>query len=200
MRGDGSPFILLLQPNPGDGFLQEPELQQVMKACMEENGMKFDERDLESLVQALYQDAIGSSCSSEGDNMCDRRKGITIDDLKTQMAKHEGLLENLSISMGKWLVPSKVPKPKTMRQKIEEQKPRQLSWLYFRQNYQLVLFILVIIFGVNIVLWVQRAHYFRDFSSLDGSRPNPFYMLSRANGELINLWLVVQILWLFIKF
>ena len=39
----------------GDGFLQEPELRQVMKACMEENGMKFDDRDLESLVQALYQ-------------------------------------------------------------------------------------------------------------------------------------------------
>ena len=88
------PFYSLL----GDGFLQEPELRQVMKACMEENGMKFDERDLESLVQALYQDAIGSSCSSEG-NFCDRRKGITIDDFKTQMAKHEGLLENLSIRL-----------------------------------------------------------------------------------------------------
>ena len=66
-----------------------------MKACMEENGMKFDNRDMESLVQALYQDAMGSACASE--DVCDRKKGLTIDDLKMQMAKHEGLLENLSI-------------------------------------------------------------------------------------------------------
>ena len=66
-----------------------------MKACMEENGMKFDDRAIESLVQALYQDAMGAACAS-GD-ACDRKRGLTIDDLKTQMAKHEGLLENLSI-------------------------------------------------------------------------------------------------------
>ena len=48
----------------------------------------------------------------------------------------------------------------------------------------MVFFISVIIFGVNIVLYLQRAIYFKDFSSLDGSRPNAFYLLSRASGEL----------------
>ena len=80
--------------------------------------------------------------------------------------------------------------------------------MYFRQNYQLVIFIIFIMFGINIALWVQRAYYFRDFSTLNGSRPNPFYMLSRANGELFNILLaipffnatyLVEIVWIFIR-
>ena len=59
---------------------------------MEENGMKFDEKEVESLVQALYLDTVGSA---EDDNR--PRTGITIDDLKEQMSKHDGLLENLSL-------------------------------------------------------------------------------------------------------
>ena len=81
---------------------------------------------------------------------------------------------------------------------MAEKRPRQLSWLYFRQNYQLVIFIICIIFGINIALWVQRAYYFRDFSTLDGSRPNPSYMLSRANGRSL-LYLSTLILLLVLR-
>ena len=38
--------------------------------------------------------------------------GITVDDLKDQLTRHEGLLENLTISIGKWLVP---PRPTAAR-------------------------------------------------------------------------------------
>ena len=82
-----SAFVQALSFTSGDGFLQESELRHVMKACMEENGMKFDEKDIESLTKILYQDAAGE----------DSRGGITIDDIKEELGKHEGLLENLSI-------------------------------------------------------------------------------------------------------
>ena len=35
-----------------------------------------------------------------------------MDDLKDQLTRHEGLLENLTISIGKWLVP---PRPTAAR-------------------------------------------------------------------------------------
>ena len=152
---------------------QEPELREVITACMKENGMKFDDKTIGDMVNALYRDAIGSGDSN----------GITINELKTQMAKHDGLLENLSLSIGKWLVPAKAPKPKTLKQKLAEKIPRQLTPLYFQQNWQLVSFIVVVIFGITIALFIQRAYYFREFSMLSGFTPNPFYMLSRAFGE-----------------
>lgn len=42
---------------PGDGLIQEKELQHVMRACMDENGMNFDEGEVDELTRALYHDA-----------------------------------------------------------------------------------------------------------------------------------------------
>ena len=70
----------------GDGLIQEAELQHVMQACMEENGMSFDEEAVEELTRALYQDAVSH-----------QQPGITYSSLKSQISKHEGLLENLTI-------------------------------------------------------------------------------------------------------
>ena len=41
----------------GDGLIQEKELQHVMRACMDENGMKFDEGEVDDLTRALFHDA-----------------------------------------------------------------------------------------------------------------------------------------------
>ena len=60
---------------------------------MEENGMKFDEKEIEDLAQALYEDAAGLAA---GEAHMETR-GITIEDLKAELSKHDGLLENLSI-------------------------------------------------------------------------------------------------------
>ncbi len=67
-----------------------------MKACMEENGMDFDEKELEELAAALYEDAAGLAAGETAGET----KGITVDDLKAELSKHEGLLENLSIKCG----------------------------------------------------------------------------------------------------
>jgi len=71
---------------PGDGLIQHRELQHVMRACMEENGMQFSEDQVEDLTMALFEDADSES-----------RGAITYEALKNQLQKHNGLLENLSI-------------------------------------------------------------------------------------------------------
>jgi|688.fasta_scaffold432079_2 hypothetical protein len=80
----------------GDGLIKLSELKAVLKACIEENGMKFSEKQLEELAEALYEDARGSSDSTSHPNSL-VENGLTYEDLKAQMSKHPGLLENLSI-------------------------------------------------------------------------------------------------------
>lgn len=53
---------------------------------MEENGMKFSDEHLEDLTEALYEDA-----NPEGSD------GITFEQLTSQLKKHDGLLQSLSI-------------------------------------------------------------------------------------------------------
>ena len=123
-----------------DGLIDESDLREVMKACMVENGMQFDEKEVASLANALFEDAVQVISSSPTlqliTKFCrallqtpslqpiscglfsvflvfqDGCAGITVDDLKDQLTRHEGLLENLTISIGKWLVP---PRPTAAR-------------------------------------------------------------------------------------
>ena len=99
----------------GDGLIQEKELQHVMRACMDENGMKFDEGEVDELTRALFHDAtvVTSTSNSHG-----AAGGITFDALKAQLTKHDGLLQNLSISIDRWLVPPKPKKPATIMESV----------------------------------------------------------------------------------
>ncbi len=65
------------------------ELKSVLTACSEENGMKFSDEQMDQLTLALYEDAK----QREDDELDD---GIGFEELKAQMAKQPGLLENLS--------------------------------------------------------------------------------------------------------
>ncbi len=93
---------------PDDGLIQQSDLRSVMTACMEENGMRFDEKEIEDLAHALYEDAAGLAADQDQDQEEEEEedgeggssaasRGITIEDLKAELAKHDGLLENLSI-------------------------------------------------------------------------------------------------------
>lgn len=57
-----------------------------MIACMEENGMDFSEEQIKELTIALFEDADQANQGT-----------ITFEALRSQLKKHEGLLENLSI-------------------------------------------------------------------------------------------------------
>ena len=158
---------------PGDGLIQEAELQHVMRACMDENGMSFDEESVEELTGALYQDAASNN-----------QPGITYSSLKSQISKHEGLLENLTISIDRWLVP---PKPKRIVQAVNDlfpSIPREFSFTYIRNNIQFISFH-ILFFVINLSLFVSRLVEYRHALNVDFSRGWSI-MLARACGQCLN--------------
>lgn len=186
-------FLFKVYDLNDDGLIDESDLREVMKACMVENGMEFDESEVSDLANALFEDAVQEGCS-----------GITVDDLKDQLQRHEGLLENLTISIGKWLVPPKPSPSKSWCQMFSEKLPHHFTFSYWKNNRPFLCFLYFII-GVNIVSMVQRAYYFKDFSMLDGYTPNVFYLVSRACGRallintILSLFLVIRYLITFLR-
>ena len=79
------------------------------------------------------------------------------------------------------MVPPKPSAAKTWYQTFQEKLPHHFTASYWKNNKPFLLTLYLII-GVNIVLMVQRAYYFKDFAMLDGYTPNVFYMISRACG------------------
>ena len=155
--------------------MQEVELVRIMAECLKENGMKIPESDIDELGAALYDEALGDEKDTGS---------ITIDQLTKVLAKHDGLLNNLTVSLKKFMVPQKKKAPPTKWDEIKAWYDRKLSWTHMKQNYQMFSF-----FGgfilINLILWIQRAAYFGGMANLDGTIPNPFYMLSRANGRTL---------------
>ena len=82
-------------------------------------------------------------------------------------------------------MPTKPPRPRPLKQRLTELIPYQFSGNYWRNNKQFLTFLYFILL-TNIILFVTRAYYFRNFASLNGTTPNPFYMMSRANGRCLN--------------
>nr|QOE76458.1 NADPH oxidase 5 [Nilaparvata lugens] len=160
-------FLFKVYDLDGDGLIQHKELQHVMRACMEENGMRFSEDQIDDLTMALFEDADSES-----------RGAITYEDLKNQLEKHGGLLENLSISIDRWLVPPKPnQKPTSILRKLSEMKPYQLSRPYMKNNYVYLIF-LALFLAVNIGLFVSRAIEYRN--------SNFYVIFARACGQCLN--------------
>ncbi|CAD0205709.1 unnamed protein product [Chrysodeixis includens] len=162
-----------------DGLIQHRELQHVMRACMEENGMQFSDDQLLELTTAMFEDAD-----------TEHRGAITYEALKKQLSNHDGLLENLSISIDRWLVPPKEEpkKPVSLLQRLYDLKPYQLSLPYFRNNY-VYLSYLAVFFTVNFVLFVARCVEYR--------HANGYTILARACGQCLNFncaWVLVLML------
>jgi hypothetical protein len=51
-------FFYILPSCTDDGLIDESDLREVMKACMVENGMEFDEKEVSDLANALFEDAV----------------------------------------------------------------------------------------------------------------------------------------------
>merc|ERR1719419_1446665 len=108
---------------------------------------------------------------------------MTLDDFKEQLQRHEGLVEGLGIMINKWLVPPKPEKDKKILEKMSEYLPqRYLSKDYWLNNKSFHFFLFSVLL-INVILFIHRAYYFRNFSMLSGFTPNPFYMMSRACGR-----------------
>ena len=81
-------ILKVYDPN-GDGVIDQSELKEIIKSCVAENGMEFDETQVDDLARALFEDAVKPG-----------KDGISVDDLSDQFRKHKGLLENLTLSIG----------------------------------------------------------------------------------------------------
>ncbi|BES91416.1 NADHypothetical protein oxidase [Nesidiocoris tenuis] len=160
-------FLFRVYDLDGDGLIQHKELQHVMRACMEENGMRFSEEQIEDLTMAMFEDADS-----------DNRGAITYEALKNQLTKHGGLLENLSISIDRWLVPPK-PKsqPTSLMARISDLRPYQLTLPYMKNNYVYLIFFSGF-FLVNIILFVSRGIQYGSY--------HWFVIFARACGQCLN--------------
>ncbi|XP_023719098.1 NADPH oxidase 5 isoform X3 [Cryptotermes secundus] len=160
-------FLFKVYDLDGDGLIQHRELQHVMRACMEENGMKFSEEQIDDLTMALFEDADSEN-----------RGTITYEALKNQLEKHGGLLENLSISIDRWLVPPKPkPPPRSLFGKISALCPYQLSRQYVKNNYVYLIFLAFYVL-VNVGLFVSRSIEYR--------ASNGYVIVARACGQCLN--------------
>jgi len=169
-------FLFKIYDIDGDGMLQLEELQLIMEEALRENGLRLPANDVQDLTFALYEEALGPDDADTGE--------ISIDQLKDALAKHDGVLENLTISLNHWLVPKK-PRPKeTWWQQKKKSFWRSFSWTHIKKNPQLFAFMSGL-FVINIILFIARAVYFKDFQNLNGTAPNIFYVFSRANGRTL---------------
>ncbi|XP_003425313.2 NADPH oxidase 5 [Nasonia vitripennis] len=161
-------FLFKVYDIDGDGLIQLRELEHVLRACMEENGMSFSDEQIEDLTIALFEDA------DQGN-----RGAITFEALKRQLEKHEGLLENLTISIDRWLVPPKPEEPtKSYLKFLPQLRPYQLTKPYLKNNYVKLSFISIFVI-INFALFASRAYQYR--------RENGYVILARACGQCLNL-------------
>ena len=98
---------------------------------------------------------------------------ITYEALTNQLTKHGGLLENLSISIDRWLVP--LPQAgKGKKSDHMHRLPHQLSAPYIKNNYVYLIFMCLFVF-VNLFLFITRAYQFR--------KSNYLVIFARACGR-----------------
>lgn len=166
-------FLFQVYDTDGDGVLQEENFREVLKACMTENGMEFDEEEVDHLASVLFADG----CKNGADHM-------TLDDFREQLQRQEGLVKNMGIMINKWLVPPpEVKKSKPMKEKLLEFLPMDMFTKDYWTNNKRLWVLLIIL--VNLIIMSQRVYYFSSFSMLDGYIPNFFYLTSRACGKAL---------------
>ena len=166
-------FLFRIYDVSGDGEINEKEFQQVITACMKENGMDFDAEDLTGLAHGLFVDGV-----EEGSDK------MTLDEFYKQLQR-QGLIEGLGIMINKWLVPPKQEIEKSLLENLSSILPHKyLSKIYWQNNKFFLFFVMFAVIA-NLALFIHRAYYFRNFVMLNGLTPNPFYVLSRACGRVL---------------
>lgn len=79
-------LIVIIFLFPGSGSIDREELKTVLRSCMEESSLSLSEEDLDDLTDALFDAADEDNSGS-----------ITFEELKAELEKHPGVIENLTI-------------------------------------------------------------------------------------------------------
>ncbi|XP_046642950.1 NADPH oxidase 5-like isoform X1 [Daphnia pulicaria] len=160
-------FLFQIYDGDGDGLIQLHDLRSVLRACTEENKMNFSDEQLDQLALALYEDAV----NSVDDGNISAVNGLEFEHLKAQLEKHPGLIDELSFSLERFLLPSTVPRVRKSRWSAS------VFWSYLRNNAAFLAFLVAFLF-VNIALFASRAYQYR--------QENPAYIVARACGQVLN--------------
>ncbi|XP_041448854.1 NADPH oxidase 5 isoform X2 [Drosophila obscura] len=169
-------FLFKVYDIDGDGLIQHKELHDVIRHCIKENGMEFSEDQIEDLTSAMFEDADPHNSGE-----------ITYEALKNQLHKHGGLLENLSITIDRWLVPVAEDRP-AVAGRLWNTIPHQLTLAYMKNNQVFVTYLFFYI-AVNLCLFISRAIQYR--------ASNGFVIIARACGQCLNFncaWVLVLML------
>ncbi|XP_064547081.1 NADPH oxidase 5 isoform X3 [Drosophila montana] len=170
-------FLFKVYDIDGDGLIQHKELHDVIRHCIKENGMEFSEDQIEDLTSAMFEDADPHNSGE-----------ITYEALKNQLHKHGGLLENLSITIDRWLVPIAEEPPSGKSSRLWHTIPHQLTLAYMKNNQVFVTYLFFYI-AVNLCLFISRAIQYR--------ASNGFVIIARACGQCLNFncaWVLVLML------
>ncbi|PVD36334.1 hypothetical protein C0Q70_03313 [Pomacea canaliculata] len=134
-------FLFRVYDVDSSGTIDREELGTVLRSCMEESSLVLSEENLQALTDALFDDADA-----------DKSGEITFEKLKDQLEKHPGVMQNLTISAAKWLVPRKEEK--------RRRAPRHLSWTYIRNNLAKVICTIMFVL-INMGLYALNAWLYR---------------------------------------
>lgn len=143
----------------GDGLISFEELKLLMKSCIDENSLDFTDEEVDQLTFILFEDAD-----------TDHTGAIDFEEMKYMLQKRPGLIESLTTSIEKWLLPQIPVKRKTV-----SYLARKCNWNYIKNNITSVFFFLLYIL-INIILFGTRMFSYR--------AQNIYVMLARGAGIL----------------
>lgn len=117
---------------------------------MTENGLAFSKDEINDLTYVLFEYAD-----------TDHTGTICFDEFQALIARHQGLLENISISIDRWLLPT----PLEIKQPVENYFSRKFNYTYIRNNRTSVFFFVnyclinLILFTMRVKEYAEEGHH-----------------------------------------
>nr|KAF6393057.1 NADPH oxidase 5 [Pipistrellus kuhlii] len=135
-------FLFQVYDVDGNGSIDADELRTVLQSCLLESAISLSEEKLDQLTLALFESA-DKDCSGD----------ITFEELRDELQRFPGVMENLTISAAHWLKP-----PATKR---HSPRPRPLTSAYWH-NHRSQLLCLAASTGLHVLLFALAASAHRD--------------------------------------
>ncbi|XP_015781033.1 NADPH oxidase 5 [Tetranychus urticae] len=156
-------FFFRINDIDGDGLISFCELRHLLESCMTENGLVFSEEEINDLTYVLFESAD-----------TDQTGTISFDEFQALIAHHPGLIENISISIDRWLLPVP-PEPKPLQGYFA----RKLNLTYIRNNRTSVCFFAVYcVFNLTLFGWRVTEY-------AEEGKPEPVW-IARGAGICLN--------------
>ncbi|XP_036130383.1 NADPH oxidase 5 [Molossus molossus] len=130
-------FLFQVYDIDGNGSIDADELRTVLQSCLLESTISLPDEKLDQLTLALFESA-DKDCSGD----------ITFEELRDELQRFPGVMENLTISAAHWLKP-----PVTQR---HQHRPRPLTSAYWH-NHRSQLLCLATFVGLHVLLFALAA-------------------------------------------